>query len=196
MNGGEVGDERERMEGFEPYVDTLRNVVIHCLDDAQDRRERDGAQGNQALEGVSRATVITFAFFVEQPTKTGQRRCSVCQPSVVIKSGSESLTSISERDQLGLKGTHNWRDYDAMLVVVKHATWLGYPFIRICIPVHGTTVHGRGGHAMCVLYMTGGCDARPLGCCMWVCGGSGSWPFHALELTTYQLSNERGIQLM
>jgi hypothetical protein len=37
-----------------------------------------------------------------------------------------------------LKWTHNWRDNDMMLVWVKHATWLGYPFIRICIPVHGT----------------------------------------------------------
>jgi hypothetical protein len=44
--------------------------------------------------------VITFAFLVEQPMKTGQRRYSVCQTSVVIKSGSESLTSISERDHL------------------------------------------------------------------------------------------------
>jgi hypothetical protein len=39
----------------------------------------------------SGATVITF---VEQPMKTGRRRYSVCQTSVVIKSGSESLTSI------------------------------------------------------------------------------------------------------
>jgi hypothetical protein len=48
-----VGDEREEsLESFELYVDTLRNAVVHCLDDAQDRRERDGAQSDQELEGV------------------------------------------------------------------------------------------------------------------------------------------------
>jgi hypothetical protein len=30
----------------------LQNAVVHCLDDSRDRREGDGAQGNEALEGA------------------------------------------------------------------------------------------------------------------------------------------------
>jgi hypothetical protein len=51
VNGREVGDEGEKsLEDLELYVDTLRNAVIHCLDDSRDRREGDGAQGDEALE--------------------------------------------------------------------------------------------------------------------------------------------------
>ena len=45
MNGGEVGDEgEESMEDIELFVVTLRNAVVHCLDDGRDRREEDGAR--------------------------------------------------------------------------------------------------------------------------------------------------------
>ena len=43
LDGGEVGDEEEKsLEDLELYVDALRNVVVHCLDDGRDRREGDG----------------------------------------------------------------------------------------------------------------------------------------------------------
>ena len=36
-NVGKVGDEGEKsLEDVEVYVDTMRNAVIHCLDDVQD----------------------------------------------------------------------------------------------------------------------------------------------------------------
>ena len=45
VNGGEVGDdEEESLEDLELYVDTLRNAVVHHLDDGQDSREEDGAR--------------------------------------------------------------------------------------------------------------------------------------------------------
>jgi hypothetical protein len=51
VNGGEVSDEgEESLEDLEVYVYTLRHAVVHCLDDSQDRREGDGAQGDEALE--------------------------------------------------------------------------------------------------------------------------------------------------
>jgi hypothetical protein len=89
VNGGEVGDEGE--ECLELYVDTLRNAVVHCLDDCRDRREtvrkamRRWRDSELSLS-LLRATVINLAFVVEQLTKTGLRRCCVCQSSVVIKS--------------------------------------------------------------------------------------------------------------
>jgi hypothetical protein len=53
VNGGEVSDEgEESLEDLEVYVYTLRHAVVHCLDDSQDRREGDGAQGDEALEGA------------------------------------------------------------------------------------------------------------------------------------------------
>jgi hypothetical protein len=40
MNGGDVGDGgEESLEDVELFVDTLRNTVVHCLDDGRDRRE-------------------------------------------------------------------------------------------------------------------------------------------------------------
>jgi hypothetical protein len=32
------------LEGVELFVDTLRNVVVHCLDAGRDRREEDSAR--------------------------------------------------------------------------------------------------------------------------------------------------------
>jgi len=53
VNGREIGDEREEgLEYLELYVDALRHAVVHCLDDGRDRREGDGAQGDEALEGT------------------------------------------------------------------------------------------------------------------------------------------------
>jgi hypothetical protein len=53
VNGGEVGDEEEEsLEYLELYVGTLRNAVVHRLGDGRDRREVDGAQGDEALEGA------------------------------------------------------------------------------------------------------------------------------------------------
>jgi hypothetical protein len=44
---------RERsLEDLELYVYTLRHVVIDCLNDSRDRREGDGAQGDEALDGA------------------------------------------------------------------------------------------------------------------------------------------------
>jgi hypothetical protein len=52
VNGGEVGDEgEESLEDLDLYVYTLRHAVFRCLDDNRDRGERDGAQGDEALEG-------------------------------------------------------------------------------------------------------------------------------------------------
>jgi hypothetical protein len=42
--------------------------------------------------------VITLAFFVTQPTKTGQRNSSVCQPSVVR--GHQSHGEVEEHDHV------------------------------------------------------------------------------------------------
>jgi hypothetical protein len=39
-----------------------------------------------------RAIVITLAFFVAQPMKTGRRKSSVCQPSVVMKGKKENVS--------------------------------------------------------------------------------------------------------
>ena len=39
-------------EDLELYVYTLRCAVVNCLDDGRDRREGDGEQGNEALEGT------------------------------------------------------------------------------------------------------------------------------------------------
>jgi hypothetical protein len=51
MNGGEVGDKgKKSQEDLELYVDTLGDAVIHCVNDGWDRREGDGAQGDEALE--------------------------------------------------------------------------------------------------------------------------------------------------
>jgi hypothetical protein len=53
VNGGEVGDEGEKsLEDLELYVYTLRHVVFHYLDGSRGRGERDGTQGDDALEGV------------------------------------------------------------------------------------------------------------------------------------------------
>jgi hypothetical protein len=54
VNGGEVGDEGEKsLEDLELYVYTLRHVVVDCLDDSsRDRREGDGAQGDEVSEGA------------------------------------------------------------------------------------------------------------------------------------------------
>ena len=55
MNGGKVGDEgEESLNDLELYVCTLRlgHAVVHRLDDGRDRREGDGAQGDEALEGA------------------------------------------------------------------------------------------------------------------------------------------------
>jgi hypothetical protein len=47
VNGGEVSDEgEESLEDLELYVYTLRHAAVH----SQDRREGDGAQGDEALE--------------------------------------------------------------------------------------------------------------------------------------------------
>jgi hypothetical protein len=40
------------LDDLELYVDTLRYAVVHLLDDGQDRREGDIAQGDEALEGA------------------------------------------------------------------------------------------------------------------------------------------------
>jgi hypothetical protein len=40
------------LEDLELYVYALRHVVVHCLDDSQDRREGDGVQDDEALEGA------------------------------------------------------------------------------------------------------------------------------------------------
>jgi hypothetical protein len=40
------------LEDLELYVYALRHVVVHCLDDSRDRREGDGAQDDEALEGA------------------------------------------------------------------------------------------------------------------------------------------------
>jgi hypothetical protein len=46
-NVGEVGDEGvESLEDLELYFDILRNAVVQCLDDGQDLREGDWAQGD------------------------------------------------------------------------------------------------------------------------------------------------------
>jgi hypothetical protein len=51
MYGGEIGDKgEESLEDLELYVDALGHAVVHCLDDGRDGRERDGAQGDEALE--------------------------------------------------------------------------------------------------------------------------------------------------
>lgn len=53
MNGGEVGDEGEKsLEDLELYVNALRHAVVHCLDDGWNRREGDGTQGDEPLEGA------------------------------------------------------------------------------------------------------------------------------------------------
>ena len=46
---------RERsLEDLELYVYTLRHAVVDCLNDSRYRREGDGAQGNEAMEGAER----------------------------------------------------------------------------------------------------------------------------------------------
>lgn len=51
MYGGEIGDEgEESLENLELYVDALGHAVVHRLDDGRDGRERDGAEGDEALE--------------------------------------------------------------------------------------------------------------------------------------------------
>jgi hypothetical protein len=40
------------LEDLELYVYTLRHAVIDCLNDSRNRREGDGAQGDEALEGA------------------------------------------------------------------------------------------------------------------------------------------------
>ena len=53
MDGGEVGDEGEKsLEDLELYVNTLRNAVVHCLDDGRNRKVGHGTQGDEALEGA------------------------------------------------------------------------------------------------------------------------------------------------
>ena len=44
---------RERcLKDLELYVYTLRHAVVDCLSDSRDRREGDGAQCDEALEGA------------------------------------------------------------------------------------------------------------------------------------------------
>jgi hypothetical protein len=50
--------------------------------------------------------------FVAHPMKTGRRRCTVYQPSVPIKSDSESLAAWQAYH---VASTHNWCDNDASL---------------------------------------------------------------------------------
>ena len=50
MNGADGGE--ENLEDLELYIYTLRHAVIHCLDDGWIRREGDGVQGDEALEGA------------------------------------------------------------------------------------------------------------------------------------------------
>jgi hypothetical protein len=96
VNGGEVGDEgEESLEDLELYlyVDTLRHAVVHRLDDSWDRREGDGVQGDETLEGTE-GDGDNFSIFRCAAHEDGRRRCSVWQPSVVIKSDSGSLAGI------------------------------------------------------------------------------------------------------
>ena len=45
VNGRDVGDEGEQsLEDLELFVDTLRNAVVHFLDDGRNRSEKDGAR--------------------------------------------------------------------------------------------------------------------------------------------------------
>jgi hypothetical protein len=52
MVGKLVMKGEKSLEDVELYVDTLRNAAVHCLDDGRDRREGNGAQGDEALEGA------------------------------------------------------------------------------------------------------------------------------------------------
>jgi len=47
--------------------------------------ERETARKAMSRWREPRAIVITLTFFVAQPMKTGRRRSSVCQPSVIMK---------------------------------------------------------------------------------------------------------------
>ena len=46
------------LEDLELYVYTLRHAVVDCLSDSRDRREGDGAQGDEAMEGADSARAM------------------------------------------------------------------------------------------------------------------------------------------
>jgi hypothetical protein len=80
VNGGEVGDEgEESLEDLELYVDTLRHAVIHCLGDRREG-DRDGAQGDEALEGAE-GKVDDFSIFRCTAREDGVKEI-VCMPVI------------------------------------------------------------------------------------------------------------------
>jgi hypothetical protein len=48
----------------------LRHAVVDCLNDSRDRREGDGAQGDEELEGAESNGDCERTFFVGQLMKT------------------------------------------------------------------------------------------------------------------------------
>ena len=81
MNGREVGYEGEKsLEDFELYVDTLRHAVVHCLDDGRDRREGDGAQCDETLEGAE-GNGDNFSIFRCAAHKNGAKEV-FCMPAI------------------------------------------------------------------------------------------------------------------
>jgi hypothetical protein len=81
VNGREVGDEGEKsLEDLELYVDTLGHAVVHCLDDGRDRREGNGAQGDEALEGAE-GNGDNFSIFRCAAHKDGAKEV-FCLPAI------------------------------------------------------------------------------------------------------------------
>jgi hypothetical protein len=92
------------VEVLELYVYTLRHAAVHCLGDSRDRREGNGAQGDDSMRLLKElrpeGNGDNFGIF-----RCARRRgewgvLCACQSSVVIKSDSESFAIISERDHL------------------------------------------------------------------------------------------------
>ena len=56
VKGGEaqlvMRERRVWRSAVELYDYTLRHAVVHCLGDSRDRREGNGAQGDEAFEGA------------------------------------------------------------------------------------------------------------------------------------------------
>ena len=77
---------RERsLEDLEMYVYTLRHAVVDRLNDSRDRREGDGAQGDEAMEGAERNAdnfgIFRWAAHEDRDGTRGVFHMAICRDS-------------------------------------------------------------------------------------------------------------------
>ena len=109
MYGGEIGDEGEEgLKDLELYVDALRQAVVHRLYDGRDRRERDSAQGYEALESAE-GNRDHLGIFRCTAHKDGAKEVfcmpTICRDKVRSRKKSDFESSLAYQRVIGLDGS-------------------------------------------------------------------------------------------